>query len=253
MRFHAFRIRAVWSKRVQLIVVLACLTMIMVTGMTMLTDHIAGYREKVQPLLALDLNEDDQAKEDIREIIDYTGRPIDYSLENKWTDGYNNHTDMIPLNEDSMSRPYSFLWKEETSSTHFTYSPFCSARYSFDIARNWRTSVESFCEDPCHQTGVQTSEDNGHCATLNAVDSGVGHIFSRNSTEVSKFSIECSMLHLDIPENLCNTKNFVLHVDSLPQEPPRGTIDMFLAPGSTEAKCKLRDPFYNRPNWGYGG
>jgi len=61
------------------------------------------------------------------------------------------------------------------------------------------------------------------------------------------------MIHLDIPENLCNAKNLVLHVDDLPKEPRRDSLDMWLAPGATDAKCKLKPDFYNAPSWGFGG
>lgn len=253
MKFFAFRPRGLWSRRIHLIVVLACLIMIMVTGMTTLTDHITGYRQKVQPLVALDLNED-QRNSYVFETIDYSGRPIDYSQESRWSDGYNNYSDMKPLKEESVSRPYSFLWRQQKLGTSLSTSPFCNARYAFDVVQKWRQNIQPFCEHQCSTDGDKTSNDEEQCATPSAFHSDdVGTIHSRNTPETSKFSLDCSMIHLDIPENLCNAKNLVLHVDDLPKEPRRDSLDMWLAPGATDAKCKLKPDFYNAPSWGFGG
>ncbi|KAG2189301.1 hypothetical protein INT44_004443 [Umbelopsis vinacea] len=222
----------------------------------MLTNHITGYREKVQALVAMDLN-DDQGSENYQEVIGFSGqattdnygRPIDNGQESKWMEGYNNYSDMEAINEDSLSRPYSFLYKLQEDNAFSSISSFCDERYGFDVIRNWRRNVKSFCDDSCPSTS-----GNDQCDTLeNSVSTEVGYIHSRNSPEISKFSMECSMIHMDIPENLCHTKNLVLNLDELPQEPKRGSIDMFLVPGSTEAKCKLKDSFYDHPSWGFGG
>lgn len=230
----------------------------MVTGMMVLSGNITGYREKVQALVAMDLN-DDQVGENLQEFIgfsgqDYTdeyGRPIDNSQESKWIEGFNNYSDMSPINESSLSRPYSYLYKIQNDNVISDFASFCDKRYGFDLVRNWRQNIKPFCDIPCSPT---SRNDADQCnPNEEASSTEVGYIHSRNSPELSKFSMECSMIHMDIPENLCHTKNLVLKVDELPQEPKRGTIDMFLVPGSTEAKCKLKDNFYDNPSWGFGG
>lgn len=230
----------------------------MVTGMIMLTGNITGYREKVQALVAMDLN-DDQVGENLQEFIGFSGldntdeygRSIDNSQESKWIEGFNNYSDMSPINEDSLSRPYSYLYKMQDDNAIPDFASFCNRRYGFDVVRNWRQNIKPFCDEPCSST---SGNDTDQCnADEEASSTEVGYIHSRNSPEISKFSMECSMIHMDIPENLCHTKNLVLNLDELPQEPKRGTIDMFLVPGSTEAKCKLKDNFYDNPSWGFGG
>jgi hypothetical protein len=257
MKLLPFRNRIIWSRRIHLVVVLACLTVIMVTGMAMLTSPIAGYREKVQALVAMDFN-DGSGSENYQEVInsdqetaDQVYRSLDISYESKWIEGYNNYSDMAPIKDDSLSRPYSYLYKQQNDDVLSSFSSYCDDRYGFDVIRNWRENIQPLCDEACPATN---SNDDHPCIALGESNStDVGIIYSRNSPEISKFSMECSMMHMDIPENLCHTKNLILNLDRIPQEPKRGTIDMFLVPGSTEAKCKLKNNFYDQSSWGFGG
>ncbi|KAJ2963272.1 hypothetical protein NQZ79_g1657 [Umbelopsis isabellina] len=245
---RARRLKLLWSKRTLAVIIATCL-LLMIIALSW-TDPVPGYREKVQSLVAMDWT-DEQITFSNKIETHYNGKPIDFSPENRWNDSINEYVQLTPLDEQSMSRPYSYVWRQQQRAWIKNLTPYCQQRYGFGILENWKSNTQPMCKPTaCLAADQATVEEQNSCET--SVAQMAGSINTINSSKTADFSMICSMIHLDIPENLCHAKNLILDVDKLPQELPIRSIDMFLSPGSLGAKCQLEETMYEVGNWGFG-
>jgi hypothetical protein len=246
--FRARRLKLIGSKRYIAVIIATCL-LLMIIALSW-TDPVPGYREKVQSLVAMDWNDEQITFTKLE--THYKGEPIDFSPDNRWNGSTNDFVEPTPLYEQSMSRPYSYVWRQHQHAWIDDMSTYCKQRYGFGILENWKSNVQPMCKPTCPQvTDDATMENQNSCET--SVAQMAGSINTINSSATAEFSMTCSVVHLDIPENLCHAKNLILDVDKLPQEPPIRSIDMFLSPGTLGAKCQLDESVYEVSNWGFGG
>ncbi|KAG2181116.1 hypothetical protein INT43_008698 [Umbelopsis isabellina] len=174
------------------------------------------------------------------------GHAKDFSPVNQWNSLTNNLNDSQPLYENSTSRPFSYIWRQFEQAESNDISEFCNDRYGIGILDLWKGHLESACKPAGTRQIDSTSPEESASNTNTEVSPMAGSI------KPAEFAMMCSTVHLDIPENLCNTRNLLLNVEKLPQTPLNDTLDMFLSPGSLTANCQLKSFVHNVDQWGFG-
>lgn len=176
------------------------------------------------------------------------GHAKDLSPVNQWSGLTKSLMYSQPLHENSTSRPYSYVWRQLGQAESNNVSNFCNERYGIGILDLWKGHLKSACKPSwAHHIDSSSSQKP---SLSNADTESKPAAGSINPTE---FTMTCSTVHLDIPENLCHTRNLLLNVEKLPQTPLNDTIDMFLSPGSLMANCQLKKFVHKDNKWGYGG
>ncbi|RUP43118.1 hypothetical protein BC936DRAFT_137580 [Jimgerdemannia flammicorona] len=170
-----------------------------------------------------------------------------------------------PVDPDSASRPYSFMFRrnnrttssptDETNRDYFKMSPFdnralyCANRYGWPAVFDWRRRTTDMCTDTCDAGAPQPQDGKPDPAS-------VGWLVSEDGQHPpTRSKIDCHMAFLDIPENLCRARDIVLGSNFLPMVTGKqgDSIDMWPVSGTLKAQCKLREKFGDRWEWGYGG